>query len=1518
MIRDILVTALLIIPISHVLAQSADPLDDFTINHILWDFVPPKKFYSTCMKVAEKVGDKSAKPEVCTAACNNVLAVYKDPDTDLHCKFMAQQMEMATLQEIYHGPEGFCKKMLMYQSYMMKTDVLKYVSEKELHEVCTDSISNAMDQKPEGMDVYDGIRQNLPLGCKKALEEVFRDKGMPIPIANIACSDMVKKANVALDARELSPDDQGKQFCDGNSMQAVAFEKSESSMAPPDFPMLKSNWKSKVTFDQFKKMVKQAYKPASKAFEKYDADGDGNMDNTEWNKLTADLGIPKMDSMLLRDMMDGNKNHKISKQEFQDAMGVNLAELVSESTKKHRNAEDGWKAADANEDGEMDPAEFQKYCKDMNVSPQNAEKLFPEIDKDGDGKVSEEEYKNVFGIDVPELKRRARDKYGDPKKSFAGIDADGDGTIKPEEFVKACEEMEIPEATAKVLLKQLDKNMDGSISPEEWEGSMGLTKKEAQQAIAEKIGANPTAMDTDGDGQVSPEELDAGLKKAGASPEEAKKLAESMDKDGDGKLSAEEIHEGTGGAAMDEARGFEHPDTQKAAITVPEFKARCKTAHGTPQVAFDAFDADKDGKISAEEFKVGAAALSPPISAEDAEVLMTTLDKNGDGSVQPDEFFDATGGKDKFGVTLPEFKQRAKDTFGTPQAVYDAMDSNPKDGKITPEEFEAGCSQLKPPISAEDCKGLFPLVDISPTDGGVTPEELFDAIGGPGKFGLSVPEFKKRAAAKSGAPKAAYTAMDANGDGKVSPEEFDAYSQSLTPPITPEESKPLFKQLDKNKSGFIEPEEFFKEVGKDSFSGTKGGKSEGEVAEAGQLGDTDGDGKVSTEEKLAKTKALDTDGDGQVSPKELGEAAAAGKLSPEEMKALDTDGDGKLNSDEIKQGAEATSASAADRKKSIDVDGDGKVSAEEMAQAAASGKLPPKEMAKMDADGDGKLSPEELEKGAADAETQAAAAAPKEKMKKAMKGKFKSPKEAISKMDTDGDGKISDSEMAKGLQDQGVSARDAKKMMKDLDKDGDGKVSPDEMYAATGPPDEFAKSPGEPGYEAPKEPEEAPVSLEEFKNRLGQAYKNGKDAWEKIAGVGAKEMTPEQFYKQAEALGVPPGEAKKLFKQIDLDGDGKISLPEWQEVIGVSSEEVQDRFVDAFGSSSDALKTSDTDGDGKVSEAELQDVMEKKLGLSPAAAKKAAKDMMKKLDPNGTGKVSGDAFKDATKPKADDVADKIAKTMGSSGDAMKKWDKDGDGKLTEEEFQAGAAEMGIGPEDAKDMWKAQDKDGDGVMGADDFSRAFGVGPDKVMEMCFQHYGNPSLAFEDMDTDQDGLLSPKEWALGATRMGLKADQIDRLFKDMDSNVREHTKGHLSKWEFYDYMDYSEPLFRTFGDGFGDLDNFGTDHKKFNTLPHKPATATKAGPPPQVLVKHSDVNVKTSTASNPPRALAARTESSHQKVKDQTAASSQKFMSKKEVLEHHNEALKMNHLKNFKKAKKGKKHHDKHHSKFQSHW
>merc|ERR1719375_2405366 len=256
---------------------------------------------------------------------------------------------------------------------------------------------------------------------------------------------------------------------------------------------------------------------------------------------------------------------------------------------------------------------------------------------------------NAFGVDLAEMKRRAREKWGPDaqKDSYQkGLDPNGDGSSTPEEWEKACAALDIPPATAKKLMKEVDTDGSGEISPEEWDAVAKLTEEEMKKEIAKKLGAGGAAaadaMDADGDGKVSADELKAGLKKAGASDEEAEEFAKEMDKDGDGKVSADELHEGTGGAEMDDVRGYKHPAAAgdggagAGGITVPEFKDRAKNKHGTPKAAFDAFDTNpKDGKISPEEL----AALAPPVTPEEAAGLFKPIDKNGDGGIDPEEFF---------------------------------------------------------------------------------------------------------------------------------------------------------------------------------------------------------------------------------------------------------------------------------------------------------------------------------------------------------------------------------------------------------------------------------------------------------------------------------------------------------------------------------------------------------------------------------------------------------------------------------------------------------------------------------------------------------------------------------------------------------------------------------------------------------------------------------------------------------------------------------------------------------------
>merc|ERR1719160_2029995 len=126
----------------------------------------------------------------------------------------------------------------------------------------------------------------------------------------------------------------------------------------------------------------------------------------------------------------------------------------------------------------MTPEEFDAFCVGIGVLPGIAKPNFDKVDEDGDGVISEEEFRNAFGVDIPELRKRARAKFGSPSKSFPAIDANKDGKMQPEEFMAAAKAMKIPPERAAELRQELDADADGVITPEEWEEKMSMASKE--------------------------------------------------------------------------------------------------------------------------------------------------------------------------------------------------------------------------------------------------------------------------------------------------------------------------------------------------------------------------------------------------------------------------------------------------------------------------------------------------------------------------------------------------------------------------------------------------------------------------------------------------------------------------------------------------------------------------------------------------------------------------------------------------------------------------------------------------------------------------------------------------------------------------------------------------------------------------------------------------------------------------------------------------------------------------------
>merc|ERR1719265_2807757 len=110
---------------------------------------------------------------------------------------------------------------------------------------------------------------------------------------------------------------------------------------------------------------------------------------------------------------------------------------------------------------------------------------------------------------------------------------------------------------------------------------------------------------------------------------------------------------------------------------------------------------------------------------------MTEMDKNGDGVVDPEEFYKiwcATQKFDKGWGPLEIAKKKVKDRFPTPKDAFDRMDKD-SDGKLTPAELRAGL--VESGMNPAEVEKAIKLMDNDPSDGSVSRKEFYAAMGSP-------------------------------------------------------------------------------------------------------------------------------------------------------------------------------------------------------------------------------------------------------------------------------------------------------------------------------------------------------------------------------------------------------------------------------------------------------------------------------------------------------------------------------------------------------------------------------------------------------------------------------------------------------------------------------------------------------------------------------------------------------------------------------------------------------------------
>eukprot|EP01052_Picozoa_sp_SAG31_P004618 SAG31_NODE_193_length_20735_cov_15.125509_2_plen_5371_part_00 len=232
--------------------------------------------------------------------------------------------------------------------------------------------------------------------------------------------------------------------------------------------------------------------------------------------------------------------------------------------------------------------------------------------------------------------------------------------------------------------------------------------------------------------------------------------------------------------------------------------------------AFAALDADKSGSITHEEFRDGLRTLGIDLPNSQIRELIAVFDEDGDGNIEYREFVREFGAKPEDllrTLTKLQSKLVAVDADFTEEdltTAFSALDFD-GDGSITHDEFRAGLRRLGIVLPTTTVEQLLKAFDAD-NDGEINYVEFLREFGTkPHQLHAML---KERGLSDM---KQGFQALDKDGDGSISHEEFREGLQALGVSLPVNQIEQLIKTLDADLDGEIDYDEFVREIPRGSL-----------------------------------------------------------------------------------------------------------------------------------------------------------------------------------------------------------------------------------------------------------------------------------------------------------------------------------------------------------------------------------------------------------------------------------------------------------------------------------------------------------------------------------------------------------------------------------------------------------------------------------------------------------------------------------------------------------------------------